>query len=77
MNSVVVRFPDGSREFRYPERELEAGDAIWHDGQRYAVVHVGTDEHGRPVVTVELDSEALGDILRSERGAIELVPVDS
>jgi hypothetical protein len=75
MNSVVVRFPDGTREFRYPEKGLEEGDVLWHDGQRYRVVHV-SDDGNQPVATVELESDDLGDVLQSERGAIELVPVD-
>jgi hypothetical protein len=76
MSSVVVRFPDGTREFRYPEKGLEEGDVIWHDGQRYRVVHVSFDDGNQPVATVEADSDELGDMLQSERGAIELVPVD-
>ena len=76
MSSVVVRFPDGSREFRYPEKMLEVGDVVWHDGDRYRVVHVAADDDDRPVVTVEPESDDLGDILRSERGGVELVPVD-
>ena len=76
MSSVVVRFPDGSREFRFPEKMLEVGDVVWHDGERYRVVHVAGDEDDRPVVTVEPDSDELGDTLRSERGGVELVRVD-
>ena len=29
MSSIVVRFPDGSREFRYPEKVPNAGDVVW------------------------------------------------
>ena len=76
MSSVVVRFPDGSREFRFPEKMLEIGDVVWHDGERYRVVHVAGDDEDRPVVTVEPEPDDLGDILRSERGGVELVPVD-
>lgn len=76
MSSVVVRFPDGSKEFRFPEKMLEAGDVVWHDGQRFRVIHVGTDPDDRPFATVEPESDGLGDVLRSERGAIELVPLD-
>jgi hypothetical protein len=76
MSSVVVRFPDGSREFRFPEKALEEGDVIWHEGQRYRVVHVGSDDGENPVVTVEPESDDIGDLLQSERGAIALVPVD-
>ena len=40
MPALIVRFPDGTREFRYPERPLEVGDAIWHDNVRYHVISV-------------------------------------
>jgi hypothetical protein len=75
MSSVVVHFPDGSREFRFPRKALEEGDLVWHDGQRYRVLHVGSDGGGKPVVVVELDSDDAIDLLGSERGGIELVPV--
>ena len=71
-----MHFPDGSREFRYPDEPLEEGDVIWHEGQRYRVLHVGTDEGGNHVVTVEPDSEDLEDLLDSERGGIVLAPAD-
>jgi hypothetical protein len=71
---VIVHFPDGSREFRYPSRVLERGDVIACDGERYRVVDVDGDGD-RHSVRVELDSTDLGDLLRSERGAIELEPV--
>jgi hypothetical protein len=76
MSSVVVHFPDGSREFRYPTEPLKEGDIIWHEGTTYRVLSVTDDESGRPAVTVEPDSEDLGDLLDSERGGIQLVPVD-
>jgi hypothetical protein len=76
MPSVVVRFPDGSREFRFPARMLELDDVIWHDGARYRVVAVNQDDPDRPVVTVDPEPEGLGDLLNSERGAIELVPMN-
>jgi hypothetical protein len=75
MSSVVVRFPDGSREFRFPEKMLEVGDVVWHDGEPFRVVHV-TGDDDTPVVTVEPESDELGDILRSERGGVELMPVE-
>ena len=75
MSPFVVRFPDGSKEFRFPEKMLEAGDVLWHEGERYRVVHVTTDD-GNSSVTVELDSEDLGDLLSSEHGGIQLVPID-
>ena len=40
MGSMVVRFPDGSKEFRYPEKMLVEGDVVWHDGERFRVVSV-------------------------------------
>ena len=70
-----MRFPDGSKEFRYPQKMLEEGDLVWHEGERYRVVHVASDD-GNSSVTVELDSENLGDLLSSERGGIQLVPID-
>jgi hypothetical protein len=73
---MIVRFPDGSREFRYPGRELVEGDVVWHDGERYRAIHVTSEDGGVLAVTVELDSESLGDLLSSERGGIELVPVN-
>lgn len=71
---VIVHFPDGSREFRYPSRQLERGDVVSFNGDRYRVVDV-TSEGDRYSVIVEPDSDDLVDILRSERGAIELEPV--
>jgi hypothetical protein len=76
MSSIVVRFPDGTKEFRFPEKMLEEGDAVWHDGQRFrVVVSVSTDGADQAVVVVELDS-GIADTLRSEEGAIRLVPID-
>jgi hypothetical protein len=75
MKSVVVHFPDGSREFRYPSEPLKEGDVIWHEGQRYRVIHVAIGED-TPSVTVERDADDMGDLLGSERGGIQLVPVD-
>jgi len=73
--AFVVRFPDGSKEFRYPEQPLEVGAAIWHDGERYRVVHVQEREGGDLLtVTVEPDPESIGDLLSSEEGALVLVP---
>jgi hypothetical protein len=71
---VVVHFPDGNREFRYPSRDLERGDVIAFDGERYRVVSIQKDGNVSTVL-VELDSEDLTDLLQSERGAIELEPV--
>jgi hypothetical protein len=74
MSSFVVYFPDGSREFRYPPKPLEEGDVVWHEGQRYRVIHIATENGNMASVTVELDSEDMGDLLRSERGGVVLVP---
>jgi hypothetical protein len=76
MSSVVVHFPDGSREFRFPEKALEEGDLIWHDGGRYRVLSVTSDDAGRAVVTVEPQSDDLRDLLRSEEGAVHLVAIE-
>jgi hypothetical protein len=71
---MLVRFPNGDREFRLTEKMLEEGDVIWHAGARYKVISVSGDE--QPTVTVEADSDALGDVLRSEEGAITLTPLE-
>ena len=71
MSSFLLRFPDGEREYRYG-RSIAEGDAVLHDGQRYRVVSVSSDARGRAVVTVEPDSESLGDVLRSEEGALHI-----
>jgi hypothetical protein len=52
------------------------GAVIWHLGQRYRVVHVVTHDHQSASITVEPDSGDIGDLLSSERGGIELTPVD-
>ena len=70
---VIVHFPDGSREFRYPSRKLERGDVIAFNGDKYRVVDVTSDGDGYSVI-VEPDSDDLLDLVRSERGAIELEP---
>lgn len=75
MPALIVRFPDGSREFRYPDRPLEVGDAIWHEGTRFHVVSVSENGDGEQLtVTVEPDPESIGDLLGSEEGALVLVP---
>jgi hypothetical protein len=76
MGVIVIRFPDGDKEFRYPDPELVEGDVVWHDGERYRVIHITADGGGARNVTVELDSDDLGELLSSERGGIQLVPVD-
>lgn len=72
MNSILVRFPDGTKEFRY--QVLAEGDVIAQDGERYRVVSVSADDADRAVAVVERDSTA-GDLLRSEEGAIRLEPI--
>ena len=77
MPALIVRFPDGTREFRYPERPLEVGDAIWHDNVRYHVISVTEDAEGDQLtVTVEPDVESISDLLGSEEGALVLVPAE-
>jgi hypothetical protein len=73
LSSVLIHFPDGSREFRYPPQPLNVGDVIAHDGARWRVLAINSAD-GRPqTVTVEPDSDDLRDTLSSERGGIQLV----
>ena len=53
MSSIFVRFPDGSKEFLYPSRELKEGDTIWHDGIRYRVLSIAQNDGQPQNVTVE------------------------
>ena len=77
MPALIVRFPDGTREFRYPDHPLNEGDAIWHEGRRYHVVSIVEEAGGDQVsVMVEPDAESIGDLLGSEEGALVLVPVE-
>ena len=76
MSSISIRFPDGSREFRYPDRPLEVGDVLHHDGERYRVLSVSNDGGGRAKATVELISADLIDKLQSEEGGLHLVAID-
>jgi hypothetical protein len=73
---LVVRFPDGTREFRYPEKMLEEGDVIWHDGTRYRVINVSANGDNQFVAIVEPEAPTLGEVLQSEEGAIRLTPFD-
>ena len=75
MSSIIVRFPDGTKEFRYPANGLKEGDLVWHEDQRYRVLAI-TEDGGPPSATLELDSDSIGDVLSSERGSIQLVPID-
>jgi hypothetical protein len=76
MSAFVVHFPDGSKEFRFPSEPLKEGDAIWHEGARYRVLHVTSHDGAGASVTVERAPDDIGDMLRSEQGGIMLVPVD-
>lgn len=77
MPALIVRFPDGSREFRYPETALQVGDAIWHDNVRYHVISVTENDGGDQVTaTVEPDPQGIGDLLGSEEGALVLAAKD-
>ena len=73
MASVVVRFPDGTKEFRFPETMLEENDILWHAGERFRSVN--TDGAEQAVVTVEPDS-GIGGVLRSEDGVTRVTPLD-
>jgi hypothetical protein len=71
MPSVIVHFPDGSKEFRYPENGLEEGDVISHAGSRFRVVSVKVDGE-RHTVNVVGENPELMDLLTSEEGSIAL-----
>jgi hypothetical protein len=72
MPSVIVHFPDGSKEFRYPENGLKEGDEISHAGSRFRVVSVSADGERHSVTVVASSPDGLVDLLRSEDGALEL-----
>ena len=75
MPALIVRFPDGGREFRYPDNALAVGDAIWHDNVRYHVISVTENDGGDQITaTVEPDTESIGDLFSSEEGALVLAP---
>ncbi len=75
MSTIIIRFPDGTREHRYTGRDVVEGDRIWHDGQHWRVLAVVSNYGGPQTATVEPDSDELTDLLQSEKGAIELGPV--
>ena len=75
LSSIYVRFPEGTREFLYPSRRLQEGDIIWHDGTRYRILSVAANDGHPPSVIVEPESDKLGDLLRSEEGALRLDPL--
>jgi len=76
MSSVSIRFPDGSREFRFPHTRIREGDEVIHDGLRYRVISVIGDGNGCDVATVELVPEGLTDRLASEEGSVHFLPLD-
>jgi hypothetical protein len=76
VGTVLVRFPDGSRDFRFSEKTLKVGDVVWHDGARYRIVDISADERDETVVIVEADSDDLGDLIESKKGGIELLPLE-
>lgn len=72
MPSVIVHFPDGSKEFRYPENGLEEGDVISHAGSRFRVVSVKADGERHTANVVAANPDELMDHLTSEEGSIAL-----
>ena len=64
-----MRFPDGTKQYRFPTQMPEAGAALWHDGERYRVISVSAVGNGAWSLVVESDSST-GDILASEGVAI-------
>jgi len=75
MASITVRFPDGAKEFRFPEKLPVEGDALWHEGQRFRVVSIQSTDDQHAIVIVEADT-TFADTLRSEEGALTLEPMN-
>jgi hypothetical protein len=75
LSTIIIRFPDGTREYRYTGRSVEQGDVIWHDGEQWTVLAVVSNDGGPQTATVELNSDGLIDKLQSEKGAVELGPL--
>ena len=69
MSTIIIRFPDGTREYRYSGRDVEQGDVIWHDGEEWTVLAVVTNDGGPQTATVEPNADGLKDKLQSEKGA--------
>lgn len=66
MSTIVIRFPDGTREYLYKGRDVTTGDRIWHDGEHWRVLAVSSND-GRPqTATVERDSDGLTDVSLGE-----------
>lgn len=55
---VVIRFPDGSKEFSFPDSMLEPGDVVWHDGERYLIDSITWDGIRGVATTTGPDVEA-------------------
>jgi hypothetical protein len=72
MESLFIRFPDGTREFRMTERALGVGDRLRNGGHTWRVISVTSDVTGRTIVVVEPESPTVGETLRSEEGALVL-----
>ena len=72
MSAIIVRFPDGDKEFRYPEKLPVQGDILWHDSEPYRVVSVIEEGTDRATVVVESASPSLADTLQSEAGGVVL-----
>jgi hypothetical protein len=51
--SLVVRFPDGTKQYRFPTQMPEAGVALWHGGERYRMISVSADGNGASSLVVE------------------------
>lgn len=69
---LIVRFPDGTREFRYPEQMPVVGGVVSHEGETFRVVSIDMDgDHASMTVEPDLD---IGDLLLSEEGSIRLEP---
>ena len=48
-----MRFPDGTKQYRFPTQLPEAGAALWHDGEHYRVISVSADGNGASSLVVE------------------------
>jgi hypothetical protein len=59
MTSIIVRFPDGAKEFVYTEKDLQEGDLLWHDGEAYRVVSISKDGDAVAIVERVSDEETV------------------
>jgi hypothetical protein len=71
MSVASVRFPDGWREFRYLNQQLQCGDIVTQTKASYRVVAVSPGRHGYHDVTVELEtmSQSTEQRLESDSGS--------